>query len=27
MHLPLRVFAVQWGIPQDIARIDRGPFM
>jgi hypothetical protein len=24
MHLPLRVFTVQWGIPQNIARIDRG---
>jgi hypothetical protein len=24
MHLPLRVFTVQWEIPQTIARIDRG---
>jgi hypothetical protein len=24
MHLPLRVITVQWGIPQNIARIARG---
>jgi hypothetical protein len=24
MYLPLRVFAVQWGIPQNSARIIRG---
>jgi hypothetical protein len=24
VHLPLSVFTVLWGIPQNIARIDRG---